>query len=92
MCIFHENEKILGLSSAKDMQSAPPPPFSFDPVFINDAQCAQTNEKSILRSDFYFLSCRENSSKIGVNWVQKFTKYDQNSENRILKFDFFSSN
>ena len=40
-------------------------------------------------SDYYFLSCRENSSKIGVNWVQKFTKYDHNSENRILKFDFF---
>ena len=31
-------------------KSRPPPlPFSFDPTFMTDAQCAETNEKIILR-------------------------------------------
>ena len=33
------------------------PPLSFDPVFMGDAQCAETNEKSI--SDLYFSNYRE---------------------------------
>ena len=26
----------------------PPPLLNFDPVFMNDAECAETNEKSII--------------------------------------------
>ena len=42
------------------------PPLRFDAVFMGDAQCTETNEKSI--SDFYFSSYRE---KIIDNWEQK---------------------
>ena len=38
----------------------------FDPVFISDAQCAETSEKSIF--DFYSSSYRE---KFIENWGQK---------------------
>ena len=60
---------IEGPVPNKDMQTPPPalPPLSFDPIFMEDAQCAETNEKSIFR--FLFLSYHENSSKIGVIWV-----------------------
>ena len=31
-----------------------PPPVSFDPVFVDDAECAELNEKIIKKiSDFY---------------------------------------
>ena len=38
-----------------DMQTplAPPPHLSFDTVFTNDAQCAETNEISIFRAMGY---------------------------------------
>ena len=38
-----------------DMETAPPP-FSFDPVFMDDAKCAETNEKSIFLFLFFELS------------------------------------
>ena len=48
-----------------------PPEFCsrFGSVLIRDAQCAESNEKSIVR--FLFLSYRENASKIGVFSAQK---------------------
>ena len=35
----------LGPVLTRDMQI--PPPFRFDPTFMKDAQCAESNEKSI---------------------------------------------
>ena len=49
--------------------AAPPPPLNFDPVFMDDAQCAETNEKSIY--DFYFSIYRE---KLIENWGDDVTK------------------
>ena len=69
-----------GFFPTKYMQT---PPISFDPVFMDDAKCAETNEKSIFQ--FYFSSYRENSSKIGVIWLQKTTECDHNSKNKIGK-------
>ena len=43
--------------------------FSFDPVIMGDAKCAETNEKSIFR--FLLFNYREYSSKIGVMTPQK---------------------
>ena len=40
----------MGVFPSNDMQTPPP---SFDPVFIDDAQCAETNEKSIFRFSFF---------------------------------------
>ena len=53
-----------------------PPPLSFDPVFMEDAQYAETNEKFNLPifPIFIFLGYHENSSKIGVMTPQKMTK------------------
>ena len=39
---------LLGPVPTKDMQTLPPP-LSFDPIFMEDTQCAETNEKSISR-------------------------------------------
>ena len=49
----------LGFFPTMDMNT----PLSFDPVFIGDAQCAETNEKLI--SEFSFSSYRE---KFIENW------------------------
>ena len=43
----------LGFFPTKDMQTPSHPRLSFDPVFMDDALCAETNEKSIFR--FLFL-------------------------------------
>ena len=55
---------LTGYFPTQDMQAAPPLPLSFAPVFMKDAQCAESNEKSIFR--FLFMSYRKNSSRIGV--------------------------
>ena len=36
-CLFHVSETEVGLFSTKDMQT----PLSFDPVFMDDAECAE---------------------------------------------------
>ena len=43
--------KQKGLFLAMDMQTHPLPLFSFDPVFMDDAECAEYNEK---RNKFLF--------------------------------------
>ena len=47
--------KSLGSVPTKNMQT-PPTPLSFDPVLMDDAQCTETNEKSIFRFLFFSLS------------------------------------
>ena len=44
-------QKPRGYFPTKDMKT--PPLLSFDPVFMDDAQCAETNEKSIFRFLFF---------------------------------------
>ena len=53
-----ENGPVL----TNDKQTHGSHSLSIDPTFMKDAQCAETNEKTIFR--FLFLSYRENSSKI----------------------------
>ena len=62
MDIFFSEEiwSSMGFFPTKDMQI---PCLSFDPVFMVDAQCAETNEKSI--SDFYFSSYHEKFIETG---------------------------
>ena len=60
--------------------------LSFDPVFMDDAKCAETNEKSSFQ--FLFSSYRE---KFIENWPYFEYKNDHNSKNKNrknLKFDF----
>ena len=59
--------QILALPS-KDMQTLPQ--LSFDPIFMEDAQCAETNEKSIFRFLFFKL-CWEIHRKLGCMTSQK---------------------
>ena len=42
-------DHLLGPVPTKDMKTLMPTPFSFDPVFMDDAQCGVTNEKSIFQ-------------------------------------------
>ena len=51
LCFFNVVRKYLGLVSITDMQTSPPPtpPFINGHKFMKDAQCAETNEKSIFR-------------------------------------------
>ena len=41
-------QKIFWLSP-NEGYADPPPPLSFDPTFMKDAQCAETDEKTIFR-------------------------------------------
>ena len=43
--LLHRPFERLGLFPTKDMQT-PPPTFSFNPVYMKDAQCAESNGKS----------------------------------------------
>ena len=54
------NKSETGPVPSKDTQT--PPPFSFNPIFMKDVQCAKSNEKSIF--PFFSPSYREKSSKI----------------------------
>ena len=57
----------MGYFPTNDMQT--PAPLSFDPIFMDDAQCAETNEKSIFRFLFFKLSW-----KFFENWGDDVTK------------------
>ena len=48
----YQRAYALGPDPTKDMQT----PVSFDPVFMKDAECAETNKKSIFRFMFFELS------------------------------------
>ena len=49
----------MALFPAKDMQTPPFPLLCFDPVFMDDAECAGYNEKYKKKlSDLYFSSYR----------------------------------
>ena len=55
----------MGSVPVEDMQtpSGPPPsPLSFDPVFMDDAKCAETNEKSIFKFLGYLTVCYEKNN------------------------------
>ena len=58
------------------MNKPPPPPLSFDPIYMEDAQFAESNEKQF--SDFYFSSYRE---KFIENWDDDVTKWPKNDHN-----------
>ena len=53
----------VGPVPTKDVQT-PPLPLSFDPVFMEDVQCAETNGKSIFQF-FYFQSYVKIHRKFG---------------------------
>ena len=49
----HHSTTVSGHVLIHDMQT--PPPLRNDQIFMKDAQCAETNEKSIFRFLFYEL-------------------------------------
>ena len=55
----------------------PPPPLSFDPIFMKDAECAESNEKSIFRFLFFEL------------WLIVFTIYQKITYQKELFFKRF---
>ena len=60
----------LGYFPTNDMQT--PSPRSFEPIFIDDEDCAEWNEKrNIFFSYFFFLSYHE---KFIENWGDDVTK------------------
>ena len=56
--------RLTGYFLTKDMQTTS---LSFDPVFMDDAQCAKTNEKSIFRFLFFELSWKFNENWGGLS-------------------------
>ena len=60
--VFVCDEIFLVMLARFQLRICRPPPLSFDPTFMKDAQCAELNKNQF--SNFYFLSYRENSSKI----------------------------
>ena len=81
-----------GFFTTKDMQT--PSPLSIDPVFMDDGQCAEKNEKNN-KKKFQFFFPRvivKNSLKIGLMTSQN----DLNSKNKnrrifLLSFSFYSA-
>ena len=70
--------KLFGIFPTKDMQTLHP--LSFDPVFMDDAQCAETNEKLIFRF-LFFESWSFLYSKLPI--FDEF--FDHNSKNKNRK-------
>ena len=70
----------LGPVPSKDMQTLP---LSFAPIFMKDAQCVESNKKSIFRFLFFELSW-----KFIENW-QFLVQNDYNSKNKNLKLGLF---
>ena len=63
--------KCFGYFPTNDMQTSPLP-LSFDTVLMDDAECAEQNEKNNKKfSDFYFSCYRE---KFIENWGDDVTK------------------
>ena len=58
----------------------PRPPLSFDPIFMEDAQCAETNEKSIFPFLFFELS-----GKFIENWGDLSTRMTTTRKIKIGK-------
>ena len=63
----------------------PPPFLSFDPTVMKDAQCAETNEKSIFQFLFFELSW-----KFMENWGHLSTKMTITQKIKIWNFIFHS--
>ena len=64
--------RLLALSQVRICR---PPHLSFDPIFMEDAQCAETNEQSIFRSIFFWVIVKIHR-KLGY-------KNDHNSKTEI---------
>ena len=73
--ITKENKTKIGFFSTKNMQT--PSPLNFYQVLMEDAQYAETNEKSIFRFLFFDLSW-----KFIENWGDFWYKNDHNTKNK----------
>ena len=74
------NQIYIGFSPSKYMHYADLTSFSFDPVLMDDAQCNETNEKSVFRFLFFELSW-----KFIENWGDDITKMTKKSEKSKLE-------
>ena len=82
-CYYHAwvwNQRSIYTWAFSQVRKCRPPPLSFDPVFMEDAQCAETNEKLIFRFIFFELSW-----KFIENWGDLSTKMTIAREIKIGK-------
>ena len=80
--LFKANLKeiYIGFFPSKYMHYADLTSFSFDPVLMDDAQCNETNEKSVFRFLFFELSW-----KFIENWGDDITTMTKKSEKSKLE-------